>query len=45
MLWDLPDDVWEAVVVPTIAALRALPEPARRRDRAGRFDVVVFEPR
>jgi SAM-dependent methyltransferase len=45
MLWDLPDDVWEAVVVPTIAALRALPEPDRRRDRAGRFDVVVFEPR
>jgi SAM-dependent methyltransferase len=45
MLWDLPEDVWDEVVVPTIAALRALPEPDRRRDRAGRFDVVVFEPR
>jgi len=45
MLWDLPDDVWDEIVVPTIAALRALPEPDRRRDRAGRFDVVVFEPR
>jgi hypothetical protein len=45
MLWDLSDDVWDEVVVPTIAALRALPEPDRRRDRTGRFDVVVFEPR
>jgi SAM-dependent methyltransferase len=45
MLWDLPDDIWDELVVPTIAALRALPEPDRRRDRTGRFDVVVFEPR
>jgi SAM-dependent methyltransferase len=45
MLWDLSDDVWDEVVVPTIVALRALPEPDRRRDRTGRFDVVVFEPR
>jgi SAM-dependent methyltransferase len=44
MLWDLPRDVWDEHVVPTIAALRALPEPDRRRDRSGRFDVVVFEP-
>lgn len=45
MLWDLPDDVWDEVVAPTIAALRALPEPDRRRDRTGHCDVVVFEPR
>ena len=44
MLWDVPDDVWAAVVVPTVAALRALPEPERRRERRAHFDVVVFEP-
>ena len=44
MLWDVPDDVWAAQVAPTVAALRALPEPDRRRERRGRFDLVVFEP-
>jgi SAM-dependent methyltransferase len=43
-LWDLPDGVWDAVVAPAVAALRALPEPERRRDRTGHFDVVVLEP-
>jgi SAM-dependent methyltransferase len=45
MLWDLSDDVWDELVVPTIAALRALPDPDRRRERSGHVDVVVFEPR
>ena len=44
MLWDVPDDVWAAQVAPTVVALRALPEPDRRRERRGRFDLVVFEP-
>ncbi len=43
-LWDVPADVWDEVVAPTVAALRALPEPDRPRDRTGHFDVVVFEP-
>ncbi len=43
-LWDLPADVWDAVVLPAVAALRALPEPDRPRHRSGHFDVVVFEP-
>jgi len=45
IVWDLPDDVWDEVVVPTIAALRALPDPDRPRERTGSFDVVVLEPR
>lgn len=44
MLWDVTDDVWREVVAPAVAALRALPEPDRPRDRMGRFDIVVFEP-
>jgi len=43
-LWDVPDDRWAAVVEPTLAALRALPEPRRRRERWKHDDVVVFTP-
>ena len=43
-LWDVPDEVWDAVVAPAVTTLRALPEPDRPRDRTGHFDVVVFEP-
>ena len=43
-LWDVPDDVWDEVVAPAVATLRALPQPDRPRDRTGHFDVVVFEP-
>jgi hypothetical protein len=43
-LWDVPDDVWAEVVVPAIAALRALPDADRPRARSGGFPVMVFEP-
>jgi len=43
-LWDVPDDRWAAVVAPTLAALRALPEPQRRRERWKHDDVLVFTP-
>lgn len=42
-LWDLPDDRWAAVVEPAIAALRALPDPARPRARRTHYRVLVFE--
>jgi SAM-dependent methyltransferase len=43
-LWDVPDDRWAAVVEPALAALRALPEPSRRRERWKHDDVLVFAP-
>lgn len=43
IFWDLPDDTWAAVVEPAIAALRALPEPDRVRERRSRHDVVILE--
>lgn len=43
-LWDVPDDRWAAVVEPALAALRALPEPHRRRERWKHDDVLVFGP-
>lgn len=43
ILWDLPDEMWQRHVVPTIAALRALPDPDRPRSRRGLFDIVVLE--
>ncbi len=42
-LWDLPVDRWAAVVEPAIAALRALPDPARPRARRTHYRVLVFE--
>lgn len=43
-LFDVPDDQWSAVVEPAVAALRALPDPTRPRDRHARFELLVFEP-
>ena len=43
IFWDLPDDTWAEIVEPAIAALRALPEPDRVRERRSRHDVVILE--
>ncbi len=43
ILLDLGDDDWQRVVVPVITALRALPEPDRKRVRRTRNHVLVFE--
>jgi hypothetical protein len=42
-LWDVPDDRWAAVVEPAIAALRALPEPDRPRERRTDYELLVFD--
>jgi SAM-dependent methyltransferase len=42
-LWDLDADRWRAIVVPALAALRALPEPTRQRERHAVHDIMVFE--
>jgi tRNA threonylcarbamoyl adenosine modification protein (Sua5/YciO/YrdC/YwlC family) len=42
-LWDVPPGVWEREVEPVIAALRALPDPDRRRDRTSRHHLIVFD--
>jgi hypothetical protein len=42
-LWDLPDDRWSAIVEPAVAALRALPDPHRPRERRSRYELLVFE--
>jgi SAM-dependent methyltransferase len=41
--WELPDDVWDAEVVPAIAALRALPEPDRPRPRWIEWHYLVLQ--
>ncbi len=41
--WDLTDERWEAIVVPAIDALLALPEPARKRRRIAAHPLQVFE--
>ena len=43
-LWDVTDERWAEVVEPTLAALRALPEPQRPRERWKHDDVLVFTP-
>jgi SAM-dependent methyltransferase len=43
-LWDVSDDRWAEVVEPTLAALRALPDPQRPRERWKHDDVLVFTP-
>jgi len=43
-LWDVPHETWVAVVEPTLAALRALPNPHRPRERWKHDDVLVFTP-
>jgi len=40
--WDVPDDVWQAVAVPAITALRALPDPEQRRTRVSTQQLLVF---
>jgi ubiquinone/menaquinone biosynthesis C-methylase UbiE len=42
-IWDLDDRTWNDVVQPVIDGLRALPEPARRRQVTFRRDLLVFE--
>lgn len=41
-LWRLDEDQWQALVVPALAALRALPEPDRPRPFTQRHRVSVF---
>jgi SAM-dependent methyltransferase len=41
-LWNLDENKWTALVEPTIAALRALPDPDRARERVDRQDVTVL---
>jgi ubiquinone/menaquinone biosynthesis C-methylase UbiE len=43
VFWDLADEQWSTIVEPAIAALRALPDPDRVRERRSRHDVVVLE--
>jgi len=42
-LWDLDAERWQANVEPALAALRALPEPTRERERHAVHDIIVFE--
>ena len=42
-LWDLDAHKWQAIVEPALAALRALPEPTRQRERHAVHDIIVFE--
>lgn len=44
-LWDVADDTWAALVQPAIDALRALPEPDRKRERRTHYEIVVLERR
>lgn len=39
--WEVPPEEWEAMIVPAIAALRALPQPGAPRQRAVRHELVV----
>jgi ubiquinone/menaquinone biosynthesis C-methylase UbiE len=41
--WDLTDTQWQELVQPCIDRFRALPEPARRRDRAFANPMLVLE--
>jgi SAM-dependent methyltransferase len=44
-LWDVDDATWGAVVEPTIAALRSLPDPDQPRRRDPRNQLVVLQRR
>ena len=44
-LWDLDDERWDAVVVPVIRDLRAMPDPDRPRTRRARYPVAVLRRR
>jgi SAM-dependent methyltransferase len=41
-LWDLDEERWRTTVVPAVAALRALPEPDRARQRAASHPMWVW---
>lgn len=41
-LWDLDERAWAETVQPAIAALRALPEADRPRDRTHRYRLAVY---
>lgn len=43
ILLDLDDETWDRVVMPAVAAMRALPDPDRLRRRSTRNDVLVFK--
>ncbi len=42
-LWDLDVDRWQTIVVPALAALHALPEPQRQRERHAVHEIIVLE--
>jgi ubiquinone/menaquinone biosynthesis C-methylase UbiE len=42
VLWDLDDTAWQAEVEPTVAALRALPDPDRARIHQDRYPLLAF---
>jgi SAM-dependent methyltransferase len=42
-LWDLDADGWQTKVEPALAALRALPEPDRQRERRAVHEIIVLE--
>ena len=42
-LWDLDADRWQNIVVPALAALHALPEPQRQRERHAVHEIIVLE--
>jgi hypothetical protein len=43
--WDVDDQTWQRLVVPAIAALRALPDPDQPRDDVAPHPIVVLERR
>ena len=45
VLWDINDDSWNRVVVPTIERLRALPEPNRPRVRNHSYRIGIYQRR
>jgi len=42
-LWDLDAEGWQTKVEPALAALRALPEPDRQRERRVVHDIIALE--
>lgn len=43
ILWNVDGDMWRVAVEPALAALRALPEPTRPRERHAVHEIVVLE--
>src|SRR5260370_14580151 len=42
-LWDLDVDRWQNIVAPALAALHALPEPQRQRERHAVHEINVLD--